>query len=129
MGFELQVLGFSALLAAAQLVGLAVSANLQLGSDYLAGPRDEERPLAGLAGRLRRAFANQLEGLLLYAVAALLVAQSGSASGFTQLCAAAYLAARILYVPAYALGWTPWRSVIWGVGFLATLAMLVAALI
>ena len=39
------------------------------------------------------------------------------------------LAARILYVPAYAFGWNPWRSAIWAVGFLATLTMLIAALI
>ena len=40
-----------------------------------------------------------------------------------------HLAARVLYIPAYAFGWTPWRSAIWGVGFLATLTMLIAALI
>ncbi|NCU21433.1 MAPEG family protein, partial [Candidatus Falkowbacteria bacterium] len=45
------------------------------------------------------------------------------------LCAFTYLGARILYVPAYAYGWTPWRSVIWAVGFFATVAMLIAALI
>ncbi len=126
---ELFVLGLSALLAVAQLMALAVAANLQIGSDYLAGPRDEERPLIGMAGRLKRAFANQMEGLLLYAIAAILVVEGGAFSGFTQICALAYLGARLLYVPAYALGWTPWRSVIWGVGFLATVAMLLAALI
>ena len=31
-------------------------------------------------------------------------------------------------VPAYALGLRPWRSVIWFVGFLATLTLLIAAL-
>jgi uncharacterized MAPEG superfamily protein len=31
-------------------------------------------------------------------------------------------------VPAYAFGWAPWRSLIWAVGFLATLIMLLAAL-
>lgn len=39
------------------------------------------------------------------------------------------LAARILFVPAYAFGWQPWRSLIWSVGFLATTVMLVAALV
>ena len=36
--------------------------------------------------------------------------------------------ARILYVPAYASGVFLWRSLIWGVGFFATLLMLLAAL-
>ena len=47
----------------------------------------------------------------------------------TQSCGWLYLATRILYIPAYAFGWRPWRSVIWGVGFLATISMIVAALI
>ena len=129
MEFELRILAFSALLTVAQLVALAIAANRQLGSDYLAGPRDEERPLTGVAGRLRRAYQNQLEGLLLFAVAAVLVEESESGSIRSDICASIYLAARVLYVPAYVLGWAPWRSVIWGAGFLATLAMIAAALI
>jgi uncharacterized MAPEG superfamily protein len=35
----------------------------------------------------------------------------------------------VLYVPAYAFGWNPWRSVIWFVAFLVTLAMIVASLL
>jgi uncharacterized MAPEG superfamily protein len=47
----------------------------------------------------------------------------------TETCAWAYLAARVAYVPAYAFGLTPWRSVIWAGGLIATTIMLVAALI
>jgi uncharacterized MAPEG superfamily protein len=47
----------------------------------------------------------------------------------TRYAAWTYLAARLLYVPAYALGWRPWRSAIWGVGFFATVTMIVAALL
>jgi uncharacterized MAPEG superfamily protein len=47
---------------------------------------------------------------------------------FTAACAFAYLGARLLYIPAYYLGLCPWRSLIWAVGFLATLLMLLAAL-
>jgi uncharacterized MAPEG superfamily protein len=35
----------------------------------------------------------------------------------------------VLYVPAYAFGLSPWRSLIWAVGFLATTLMLVTALV
>ena len=55
------------------------------------------------------------------------LASSNSASA-TAACAWAYLAARVLYVPAYALGWSPGRSIIFGVGFLATMVMILAAL-
>ena len=47
----------------------------------------------------------------------------------TAACAAAYLVARIAYVPAYYFGLSPWRSAIWFVGFLATFAMIVSTLI
>lgn len=57
------------------------------------------------------------------------VTLGGQSSGVTQACAWVYLMARILYVPAYAGPACPWRSAIWAAGFLATLAMIVAALI
>ena len=53
---------------------------------------------------------------------------SGAASGLTAACAWVYLGARILYVPAYAFGWSPWRSLIFGVGATATAVMILAAL-
>ena len=63
------------------------------------------------------------------AVAVVVVTLSGAATSLTALCAWIYLAARVLYIPAYAFGWTPWRSIIFGVGFLATFVMILAALI
>ena len=80
------------------------------------------------AGRLRRAFVNHFEGLILFTLAVVVVTLGGQSSGVTAACAWVYLAARVLYVPAYALGWSPWRSAIWGVGFLATMAMILTAL-
>jgi uncharacterized MAPEG superfamily protein len=47
----------------------------------------------------------------------------------TAQCAWAYLIARILYVPAYASGVYLIRSLIWAVGFFATLTMLLAAVL
>lgn len=128
MTSELTVLALAALLAVAQLFLFAVPANLMIGSTYLAGPRDQKRELSGRPARLQRAFNNHVEGLVLFTVAVVVVTAGGQATGFTAGCAWAYLAARVLYVPAYAYGWAPWRSVIWGVGFLATVLMLLAAL-
>ena len=39
-----------------------------------------------------------------------------------------YVAARILYVPAYARAWVPGRSLIWMAGFLCTLGLLALGL-
>lgn len=131
MTSELLVLCLAALLQAVQLTVFAVPANRDLGPDYTAGARDAPpaRPLSVLSGRLQRALNNHFEALLLFAVAVVVVVLSGAGSAFTAACAWVYLVARILYVPAYAFGWVPWRSVIWAAGFFATLAMLLAALV
>lgn len=57
------------------------------------------------------------------------VTLSNQSTPLTQACAWTYLGARILYVLAYAFGLVPWRSLIWIVGFLATMLMIGAALL
>ncbi len=130
MTAELTALALSGLLQAAQFILFAVPANMELGTRYTSGPRDRppERPLSTLAGRMQRAMNNHFEGLILFTLAVTVVTLGEQSTGLTQTCAWVYLAARIAYVPAYALGLTPWRSAIWGVGFFATLAMIIAAL-
>ena len=128
MPIELTVLALAALLGIVQLVILAIAANLQLSSQYLAGPRDEGLPLQGRTARLERAYRNHLEGLAFFTVAVVVIVLTGKDSELTRNCAWVYLGARVLYLPAYFFGWAPWRSVIWGFGFLATVTMLVAGL-
>ena len=127
---ELTVLALAGLVQAVQFTLFAVPANVELGTAYTSGPRDTppSRPLSILTGRLQRALNNHFEGLILFTIAVVVVVTSDSGSPLTVFCAWTYLLARILYVPAYAFGWSPWRSVIWGVGFIATLAMIVSAL-
>ena len=129
MTVELTVLTLAALLQVLQYALFSVAANLQVGPRYAAGPRDEHRPLTGIAGRLQRALNNHFEGLILFGIAVTATTLSGQSSALTAGCAWVYLAARTLYVPAYAFGWTPGRSLIWAIGFLATVTMLIAALI
>ncbi|QIE56835.1 MAPEG family protein [Pikeienuella piscinae] len=126
---ELTVLTLAGLVQVAQYFLMGVPANMQLGPEKTAGPRDEPLALSGVAGRMKRAMDNHFEGLILFTIAVVTVTLGGAAGGFTATCAWVYLIARILYVPAYAFGWTPWRSVIWFGGFLSTIAMLLAALV
>ncbi len=79
--------------------------------------------------RLRRALANHVENIGLFIIAVVLVVLTGKTSVVTAICAWVYVAARALYLPAYAFGWVPWRSVIYLVGLVATLAMIVASLL
>lgn len=131
MAPELTVLALAGLLQAVQIGLFAVVANRDVGPDYAAGSRDAAppRPLSVLAGRLQRAMTNHFEALILFGAAVLVTVAAEGSGSYTAVCAWIYLAARVLYVPAYALGLVPWRSVIWAVGFLATLAMLTSALV
>ena len=133
---ELTALTLAGLLQCLQFGLVSVTANLELGPAKTLSPRDPARlgkplmeQLSPRSGRLFRAMNNHFEGLILFTLAVVVVTLSNQSTPITAACAFAYLAARILYVPAYWLGLVPWRSLIWGVGFLATLIMLVAALI
>ncbi len=111
---------------------MAIPANLELGAAKTTNTRDAgglETGLSPRTGRLYRALDNHFESLILFTIAVVLVTLSGSAGTFTAICAWVYVAARVVYVPAYAFGWQPWRSLIWGIGFTAVCLMVVAALI
>ncbi len=125
---ELTVLTLAALLQVGLLCLYSVVAQRQVGRKTALKPRDESVELTGTAGRVHRALNNHFEGLILFAIACVVIAVSGQSTGFTTFCAFAYLLARALYIPAYVFGWVPWRSVIWLVGLLATMSMLLAAL-
>jgi uncharacterized MAPEG superfamily protein len=133
---ELTVLALAGLLQAVQYVLMSVPANLELGTAKTLSPRDPDRlgkPLidqvSPRTGRLFRALNNHFEGLILFTLAVTVVTLSNQSTPFTAACAWVYLLARVLYIPAYAFGWNPWRSLIWAVGFLATVAMIGASLL
>ncbi len=132
---ELTVLALAGLWQVVQYVLMAVPANLELGPGKTLSPRDRSRlggdlqdQLSERTARLYRALGNHFEGLVLFTIAVVVVTLGDRGSGLTAGCAWTYLVARILYVPAYWLGWRPWRSLIWAVGFSATTLMLLAAL-
>ncbi|RHZ98323.1 MAPEG family protein [Cereibacter sphaeroides] len=131
MTAELTALCLAGLLQALTFLPFALLANMELGYKWTTGPRDEppNQPLSTVPGRLQRALNNHFEGLILFTLAVVVVTLGGQSTGFTAAMAWIYLAARILYVPAYVLGWRPWRSAIWTAGFVATVAMLLAALV
>ncbi|KPQ19452.1 MAG: putative conserved protein, MAPEG superfamily [Rhodobacteraceae bacterium HLUCCA24] len=126
---ELTVLALAVLLQAVQLSIYSVLGQKAAGTAAALKPRDEPIPLPGIAGRAKRALDNHFEGLILFTAAVAVVTLSDQSTPFTAAMAWLYLAARLLYVPAYLFGWVPWRSLIWAAGFLATLAMILAALL
>jgi len=128
MGAETTALALAAVLQAVQIGLAATSMNRDAGVEWNTSPRDTQPKFSPLTGRLRRAVDNHFEGLILFTIAVLLVTVTDTDSLVTAVCAWLYLLARLLYIPAYALGWSPWRSAIWAVGFLATMVMIVTSL-
>ena len=127
---ELTALALAGLLQAGQFVLFAAPANVELTPAYTTSPRDAPpRPMSKLTARLQRALNNHFEALILFTLAVVVVTLGQQSSPVTQTAAWVYLAARVAYIPAYAFGWSPRRSAIWGIGFVATLIMLIAALV
>lgn len=128
MPTELTVLALAGLLQALQFAVFSIAANRQVGPKVAMGPRDNVPALKGQTARLHRALNNHFEGLILFTLAVVVVTLGQQGSSLTATCAWIYLLARILYVPAYLLGWVPGRSFIWAIGFAATMLMILAAL-
>ena len=129
---ELTALALAGLLQVVQFVLMSAAANRELGSAKTTGTRDDinlQAELSPRAARLMRALDNHFEGLILFTLAVVVVTLSEGSTWLTAACAWTYLAARVLYVPAYAFGLVPWRSAIWVVGFAATVLMILAALL
>jgi len=99
-----------------------------IGTKGNAGPRDGDMNLSTLTSRLRRALANHTENIGPFIIAVLLVELTDANSWFTALAAWVFVVARAIYLPAYAFGWVPWRSLIYTVGLVATFAMIIVSL-
>ncbi len=129
MTTELHILALAGLLQVAQILLYTVVGNMQIDSKTVFGPRDNIGKLPIATGRLDRIIKNHTEGLVMFAIAVIVVTLTDQSSETTRICAHVYLVARLLYLPAYLQGLAPWRSLIWVAGFSATALMLIAALI
>lgn len=128
MSSELNILALYGLYTALILLLQVTGAMSQLGMGYLLSSRDEHRTLTGITGRLDRALVNSVTAMALFAPAILILAVKQEFSATTLTAAQAFLIARILYVPAYALKLTGVRTLLWLVGFAATVALYLVAL-
>ena len=128
MSSELNILALYGLYTALILLLQVTGTMSQLGMGYLLSSRDEHRTLTGITGRLDRALVNSVTAMALFAPAILILAVKEEFSATTLTAAQAFLIARILYVPAYALKLTGVRTLLWLAGFAATVALYLVAL-
>jgi uncharacterized MAPEG superfamily protein len=116
-------------LIVALLLGLKLTGMMtQLDMGYLLSSRDETRTLEGMVGRTERAFNNSVIALVLFAMPVLVMGLRDTFTGQSLLAAQVFLAARIVYIPAYIFGIVGLRTGVWLVGFLATLLLYFLAL-
>jgi uncharacterized MAPEG superfamily protein len=114
MTTELIALVLAILLGFVHLFAAGNAARHIRGFKWNAGPRDEKMtPLAGVAGRLDRAFKNYLETFAFFAAAVLIAHVANRHNALTIYGAWLYLAARVIYLPVYAAGIAYIRSGIW----------------
>ncbi|RDE09606.1 MAPEG family protein [Pelagibacterium lacus] len=129
MSFELWMIAASVLVLFAQIGIQSILLNREYGPEYNTGPRDENKPLTGKAGRAKRMLSNYLETYPAFVALALAVVVSDGSDGLTQAGAGLYILARIAYIPLYIQGVPRWRSAAFALGSLGLLAMLIGLVI
>ena len=105
MTTEIIVLAWGCILALVHIFVAVRFKTRQYGTKWNVGARDEELPAPQpIVGRLARAQVNFFETFPIFAAAALLVGVAGLDDRWTAVGAWLWLAARIAYLPLYALG-------------------------
>ena len=128
MKLEFIMLGGAILLALGQILWAGQLRTRAYGTDWNVGARDGQMPpLPPLAGRAARAQANLFETLPLFIGALLGAAAAGHLGWKTQAGSAIWLAARVVYLPLYAMGVPVVRTLVWLVSIIGLL-MIVWAL-
>ena len=123
---ELTALAVGCLIGLVHIGAQSFSYKGQVGNAYSIGPRDDETPATGFAGRMQRAQRNFGESFPLFAAAALAVVVAGKTGALSATGCGLYLFGRALYIPAYASG-LPWvRTVFWQIATIGIVVVLAA---
>ncbi|MGB3503113.1 MAG: MAPEG family protein [Mesorhizobium sp.] len=121
---ELFIFGLSVVLLLVHIVWQSSSMTRDTSVGYNMGPRDTEKPVSVVTGRLSRALRNYLETYAAFVGLALALHITGKTGGAGEIGAWIWLAARIVYLPLFAFGVFRWRSIVWMVSILGLVLML-----
>lgn len=124
---ELQMLAWSVALGLVEIVLAVQAATVQRGIRWNFSSRaDELPPLAGVAGRLDRAYKNFLETFPFFLAAVLLCHLTNRHDALTVWGVQLYFWARVAHLILYAFDVVVVRSVIWLVSVIGILLLLIA---
>lgn len=126
MTIELTMLAWAVVLGLVHAVSTGQLALAQQGKAYSLGPRDEQKPLTGIPGRISRAFANYMQTFPFFAAAVLLAHVAGRHSWLTTWGVQLYFWARVAFIPLYASGTSGPRTVAFLVSLVGIVMILIA---
>jgi uncharacterized MAPEG superfamily protein len=113
MSTELAALAWGCVLALVHIFAAVRVKTRQYGTAWNMGARDEALPPPEpIVGRLARAQANFFETFPIFAAAVLIVHAAGLHDRWSAIGALVWLAARVVYLPVYALGIPKVRTLI-----------------
>jgi len=129
MAMELWVLAWGCVLALVHVFAAVRVKTRQYGTKWNVGARDEALPPPQpIVGRLARAQSNFFETFPIMIAAVLIAVVGHRTSDVTALGAGLWLAARIIYLPLYAVGIPVVRTICFLVSVVGILMVLVPAL-
>ncbi|MBR9912575.1 MAG: MAPEG family protein [Gammaproteobacteria bacterium] len=123
MSIALWCLFVAGLLHVVTKVPLSMAQNQAGGYDNHS-PREQQAALQGWGKRALAAHQNQIESFPFFAAGVLAATATGVTGSVADYLALAYVLARLVYLYCYLKDIALLRSVVWGVGFLSSLALL-----
>ncbi|HEY2751320.1 MAPEG family protein [Phenylobacterium sp.] len=124
---ELKLLLVAVVIGFVQIVWTAAaSSGGERNLAWLAGPRDDQKPVGVVAARLDRALRNFLETFPLFAAALIGCIFAQKLGPQTLYGSGLYVIARALYVPLYASGVAVVRTLVWTVSAVGIVMVIVA---
>lgn len=113
-------------LAIVHILAFDIARTGQYGLKWNMSPRDQRNmpELSDVAKRLERAQANLYETMPIFIGAVLTAHVTDQADHITAIGANVYFLSRLLYLPLYAYGLSPWRSIVWVASFIGLLMII-----
>jgi len=109
--------------------GLAKRAGVMAGTFDNRNPREWLARQTGAAARAQAAQLNSWEALIVFAAGVLAAQIQGAVPGYVDVLAIVFVVSRVVYIGLYVADLASMRSVVWTVGFLASLALIFVKLV